>query len=510
MFVVIFPEPFLAASLPVEGIKAHVWWTYPILGWAVGILVPEWIRSSQPGSAKEGGLDRGKLWFAAGLSLGLLVAVSGLVDGLKADGHWLWFALGGGVGLASTWVAGQWNGWSKFWAAYVRPFSRIEIAALWIGIGGGFACATALAWQVARTANFKEFVRFHERMDQRSHFYPTVSMLVRHLELTVPEDKMLVLLGGHSVFQGVGQNADEVWTRDLQRLLGNRFVVVNYAMGSATIADFAGTVFRILAPRRRNLLFVPATCPAAFQQIQGSDVYSYVAWDAYYQNVLPLTDQQRDKLQPFRDYEARNSRTADFHIDLRLNAFLRHRDLWNYAAYQSFGTIWDETLMGQMFRARRRLPERRFPYADLVRPQPGSGREDVDVGLLVELPSRLVRSAADGQVLAIPEAVQAMAEELDAVFPPDLRSRMLICLTAYNPRFLQFLTPAERAANDAAFRAYAETLGAHGIATVVLGDGLPGECYLDQLHLLPEGGRRLAAELAPAIRDLARRNGFAE
>src|SRR5262245_23735042 len=104
-----------------------------------------------------------------------------------------------------------------------------------VGLILGFlGCCTA-GYMISKHARFYHFTRFFTAIQPAAYlYYPTPEELLLTARHIVSPDKILVLIGGNSVFRGTGQNPDELWSMELQKLLGNQFKVLNYAMDGAT------------------------------------------------------------------------------------------------------------------------------------------------------------------------------------------------------------------------------------------------------------------------------------
>jgi len=62
---------------------------------------------------------------------------------------------------------------------------------------------------------------------RRDIFYPSLDNLIELVSHLASKQKILVLVGGDSVLLGVGQKKEELWTKELQRILGSEFAVIN-------------------------------------------------------------------------------------------------------------------------------------------------------------------------------------------------------------------------------------------------------------------------------------------
>jgi hypothetical protein len=101
-----------------------------------------------------------------------------------------------------------------------------------------------------------------------------------------------------------------------------------------------------------------------------------------------------------------------------------------------------------------------------------------------------------------------MCQEFWASFPGPYRARTLVLIPHESPHYVRQLTPAEQDVyRDLAVR-QVRILEAAGFASLEVGRGYTEEDFLDRCHLSETGGLRLAAEVAPKVRELAGRLGY--
>src|SRR5262249_9221945 len=90
---------------------------------------------------------------------------------------------------------------------------------------------------------------------------------VRQIEQIIdagPKDKVFIIVGGTSVFFGVGQPVSVMWTRKLQSLLGDRFHVLNLAQRAGRSNEFGNIAAEILLQRHARVIYVADGMPNEF------------------------------------------------------------------------------------------------------------------------------------------------------------------------------------------------------------------------------------------------------
>jgi hypothetical protein len=112
-------------------------------------------------------------------------------------------------------------------------------------LAGLLGCAVA-GRIAASVTSFEYFNRFFIFIQPQTQFFPTMSQLLATAKLKTAPEKTLVVIGSSSIFRGTGQNPDDLWSRELQRLLGDDFAVLNYAIDEAAMTSFGAAAFRAL------------------------------------------------------------------------------------------------------------------------------------------------------------------------------------------------------------------------------------------------------------------------
>lgn len=403
------------------------------------------------------------------------------------------------------------------------PQSGLVPVALLAGVLCAFVgCCLAGRVAVARNC-FSDFQRFHQAISPPSLFYPTARQVQALGRDRLDRDRIAVIVGGSSVLRGYGQGPEEVWTRHLQEALGDGYRVLNLAMNGAMPAEFGGTAAEVLAQDFPRLLFVsdinfqrglaqaPLPPEVRAAAVPEPIAYAYFFWDAYFKGLVPADALRAYALRAAAHQRADEARFAEPMRGLRLDGVVYSRDLWTTLAYSHFSTVFAPLLAPASFV----LPRRRFPENEQNARVPSLTALRQTAPLLMDGMRRNMRAEVEGSRRLLRQAAgNRLPQRLfpgDSpylVFPPGLRGRTLLLALRFSPSFVDPLSPSERADYRAAFPLFVRELEKAGFAAVEVEAGYTAADFVDHYHLTESGGRKLAAEVAPAVRHLARRLGY--
>src|SRR5258708_3802316 len=96
---------------------------------------------------------------------------------------------------------------------------------------------------------FTAYQRSYPLISPEGYFCPSLDNLTELVSHVVSKRKILVLVGGNSVLLGVGQKKELLWTKELQRLLGPDFAVVNLAFRGARPTEMGAVVAEVLSKK---------------------------------------------------------------------------------------------------------------------------------------------------------------------------------------------------------------------------------------------------------------------
>ena len=368
------------------------------------------------------------------------------------------------------------------------------------------ACAVAGRLASERPM-FEHFVRFYSPIQPQRFFFPTASQLVAYVRHTVPPSKTLVLVGGASYFRGTGQNPGELWTLELQRRLGPRFAVVNFATDQADLTAFAAVAFAILSRDYPKILYVANGNAALAAPVDGGADYRYIFWDAYYKGLLPPAVADAPAVRELRRRQFRDPAALEVHAGAWLDHFAYACDLWTYLGYTQFFTVWSDEHRFAPFAPRRLAREGDDP--GIGASQQAIRRDLAYIAHSEQHARRFARTGlmpdATGNWVPDPAVWSRFADECLAMFPADLRPKCLVVLLRANPFFQQTLTPDERRRTDQIYQLGQDTYERAGYQVVALRpDDFTADDYLDGGHFMASGGAKVARAVATHIDELER------
>ena len=361
-----------------------------------------------------------------------------------------------------------------------------------VGVLVGLA---TLSWAGAhvRSAEWtRQFTRFHRLISPEANYFPTVRQIKQIID-DGPQDKMFVIVGGTSVFYGVGQPDQTMWTQYLQSALGERFRVINFAQRGGWSNEAGDIAAEILLQCGTRVVYVADGMPQAFVIPYERAIYKHSivqAWEGGY--LIPW--KPRDDLLRFRiGLKPDTFRSAQ--LEMMFDRVLNFNDLWNYFEFQIANLNWTLFLLNHMFAARvsyhddESMLEAAHPYA---------GPDDVEAKI-----------AHDWIVLQDDLLWRSIVKPTEDIIPPQLRRITIATIHLSSPRILRLLSAEDRAAFIATSERHAAELKKAGFAgTVISGIDYTETDYVDRIHMSVSGGKKLATMLAPKVVALAKSLGY--
>src|SRR5262245_35657241 len=117
---------------------------------------------------------------------------------------------------------------------------------LFLGMALGFAVCALAGYLGTRRNLITHFQRFHTYINTGTQFYPTASQVRELVRSRVSPNKIAVLIGGNSILHGSLQAPPDLWSDRLQRLLGDRYQVINLGLCGTRPGEFGAIAAEML------------------------------------------------------------------------------------------------------------------------------------------------------------------------------------------------------------------------------------------------------------------------
>jgi hypothetical protein len=353
-------------------------------------------------------------------------------------------------------------------------------------IAAGFILASLLGYLSTKRPLFQDFVRIHQLIGSESLFNVTALQVWRLVE-GVPADKVLVIVGGTSRFNGTGQTPAGLWSQRLQQMLGPDYSVINLALRAGSPDQFGSYAAEAMIKEGRKVIYVADIM--LFYELTGIGslpAYRYFYYDASSRSLLLKSRSREAVVRAQEESPDTKLELQELYLRALLNRFAFFDDLWNYVGYwQVFLGAWSPLALPSPTEARVRKRDREQSV-----PAGGYYRY-YDFEEQVTRYRGYARKFEQGRVSAVEKSLKTL--------PRPLRIRS-IWVTVYNsPYYTTHLTDEEQLIYAGNFAAMDAALRRTGYASLVLGPDWNADDFADGLHLSEQGGRKLAAAVATLV-----------
>jgi len=380
-----------------------------------------------------------------------------------------------------------------------------------IGFLCGLFVCSAVARFVAHRGYHDVFTRFHIFISPDSQYYPTLDEMCGVVRMRCRSDQVLVIVGGNSIFHGVGQPADKLWTKELQRQLGDQYVVVNLAFRGAFCTDGAAVVAEVLRKEYPRQIYVANAGPFASPEPVGSQPYRYLIWEARSRGLLESFAPRDEVIGDFRSDNYSWGQLFDLWSLETLDRALRFRDLWNWVDYRYFFTIQNPYTphLPEAVWPREDFPDREDDFEDI----PFSTRflpqyQDAEMRIVRGFSSVNCFRDHQGNWRTRPIVLKDFDRTAKAAIPDDLKARTLIMLSRNCPLYLRQLSADEMLRENRVYSDCIRSWRAAGYESADYGADYDDSDFGDRTHLTATGGRKLALQVASEVRGIAGRLGY--
>jgi hypothetical protein len=379
---------------------------------------------------------------------------------------------------------------------------------LLVGCALSFLTCCALGRAVSRQCPYKNFERFHTFINYLSLYYPTASQTRAIARSALAPDQIAVVVGGSSVMHGSFQGDRLLWTKQLQALLGPRYRVLNFALPGAAPADVGPVAAEVIQRDHAQVIFVTnnfAGTGVDVGDLDGRRLRSFF-WGAYYKGLLARSPERDARLAELRREKAEGSDLPELRRGAWLDGRLYQQDLWTTFSYRCASSVWCPFVAESFTRPRRR-------YASGDPQLPPDGAAPPDPAVLANWAALLpgYRWPAVPLGVANPDySSTPLVKSFRLCVPAPFRRRTLVVVNHLSPRYIGCLPPAVRARHAADYGESVRALEQAGFAALELGRDYTHRDFTDGTHYSAEGAGKMAADVAPKVRQMARDLGYTD
>ncbi len=391
---------------------------------------------------------------------------------------------------------------------FLEKFSqRLRPLSVFIGIVAGFSLMVIAGRWAGKQNLFVAYARNYPLISPEGYFYPSLDNLTELVSHVASKRKILVLVGGNSVLLGVGQKKEQLWTKELQRVLGPDFAVVNLAFRGAFLTEMGAVVADVLSKKYSRLVYVTIeTSPLRMELPAGEGTYEYLFWQGQASGKLfkiASGSEQGEAVSAKRGREFLSESALRGYFDYWSHA----SDLWNYIGYRHVFTVFNflKYPPDRFFEARR---ESKDQTPDIPPIPERFTFQEQSMKIIRSFFQFSVEKDAKGGFRIKQAVSDAFMRDARVAFPDAFKRRTLILLAYNAPYFSSQLSKDEYAAYEFAFSQGKYWLQKAGYHSVLIGPDLTDEDFADRVHLAPSGGRKLASDIAPEIRAMAVQLGY--
>jgi hypothetical protein len=384
---------------------------------------------------------------------------------------------------------------------------RLSPVLVLIGIVTGFSLMVLAGRWAGKQNLFVAYERSYPLIAPEGYFYPSLDNLTELVSHLASQRKILVLVGGNSVPLGVGQKKDQLWTKELQRVLGPDFAVVNLAFRGAYLTEMGAVVADVLSKKYPRLIYVASETAPMRMELSGADrPYEYLYWQGRASGKISETTPDAEKA-----HMGVANHDRDQFGEAALRGYLDYRshasDLWNYIGYNHVFTV---------FNFMKYPPERFFELRRIsedpvweVPPVPERFTlHDQSMQIIRSFFTSSVEKDAKGELRIKPPVADAFMRDARVAFPDAFKPRTLVLLAYNAPYFSNQLSSDEQAAYQFVFAQGKSWLQKAGYHSVLIGPDLTDEDFADRVHMAASGGQKMARDIAPEIRAMAVQLGY--
>lgn len=375
----------------------------------------------------------------------------------------------------------------------------ISPKALGAGILTSFIALCVIGQSISLGPQFENFVRFHNLISFETQYFPTALQVRETAKANLRQDRIAVVVGGGSIFNGWGQRGINVWTNRLQQLLGDKYRVVNLAMTCTAPNEIGMLTAETLLKDYPRLIYVGDCSLSSTVEfsVDGSQ-HQYFFWDNYSRNLIPDWAPRTRAIESLQATRGNLEPFTDMVIGQKLNSIFNFNEFWNAIGYRYFFTVYETRYLDKnpFYQARKFFIDE--PSTDWLLRRKDFAKGHGQARCRSEIMSEIT----------ISENLSTSPERVDACFPGPMRKRSIIVITPLWQESWKTLSKDEAARLHKQRARLKEAIEKTGITTRMYQDEFPSEVFVDTVHLDEDGGYMMAQLVADEVFKKAKELGY--
>jgi len=198
---------------------------------------------------------------------------------------------------------------------------RLHVIAFMAGLFTALMILGSLGHSLGGKNYYSGVSRFGQWLSADANHFPTLFSLLNWAEAQSSENKTFVVVGGSSIFHGVGQREPLSMPARLQGILGDNYIVLNLATRGGQAVGPGLVVASELERRGYKVWFVSDYVPE-MEVLLKNDYSNYILWSAFFNEMTAAGEEIPKNLD--------TSGFDKFETLMFLDKHLRFVDLFNF------------------------------------------------------------------------------------------------------------------------------------------------------------------------------------
>ena len=349
----------------------------------------------------------------------------------------------------------------------------------------GLLCSLLIVSTLGRItiekAQFPQLKRFWTMQSPAVNFFPTARQVTAWAVQQVRVDQKIIVIGGSSVLLGNGQKVSQTVSTNLQKLLGDDYLVLNLAVRGGASFGQGFYVAAFLNSQGYDVTYISEMNPGYLPPIQNNPPYEYFFWQALHAGLISMENLSVSKISP--------NNLTKANIMAWINSKLYFMELANYVSYNMINLNHSETA-GEIWLQ----PLKKYADDEIVVPY-----KDRHTNIDLERAFQ-ERVTAVARINLTPRQLHETAVGYKKYFELNGLSNSIMMLCKDDPRYIDNLNLGDKKNYFNNINGQMNAFAEIGLRTAFLCSQLSDSDYADVAHLSPSGAKKVALKLFELLR----------